>query len=90
MINFEIAEISNNIIMESRDAVIFENIFLLKNNLPRLIKESSSYGLIPSSNVKIDVHHELRRSKKARKAKDFSPEFYSFLLENNPKTYNEL
>nr|KYP31709.1 Retrovirus-related Pol polyprotein from transposon TNT 1-94 [Cajanus cajan] len=71
VINSEVSEISNNIIMESRDVVFFENIFPLKNKLSKPVYNTSSSVLSSSSIVNKDF--EPRISKRIRKAKDFGP-----------------
>nr|KYP58848.1 Retrovirus-related Pol polyprotein from transposon TNT 1-94 [Cajanus cajan] len=87
VINSEVAKISNNIIMESKDVVFLENIFPLKNKLSKPIYDTSS-SVLPSSSI-VNKNFEPGISKRIIKAKDFGPEFYSFLLENDPKTYSE-
>ena len=78
---FDILEIANSTIIESRDVIFFENIFPWKNKLSKPVIESSS---------KIDiVDDHVRKSKRNRRAKDFDVDFYTFLLQNEPQTYNE-
>lgn len=92
--NSEVPEISNNTIIESRDAVFFENIFPMKDKLSRPLNATVSAS---SSGVNIDqcdISHsnepvEPRRSKRHKKAKAFGDDFYTFLLENEPKTHSE-
>ena len=40
-------------------------------------------------NVNKIIQNEPRKSKRKRKAKDFGPDFYSFMLEDDPKTFGE-
>jgi hypothetical protein len=62
--------------------IFFEKNFPLKNKL--------SKPVIKGSYFKIDiVNDHVRKSKRNRKAKDFGVDFYTFLLQNKPKTYNE-
>ena len=104
VINSEVNEISNNTIMESRDVIFFENVFPLKNKMTKTIYDTSTFGLPSGGNVICDgsssvfpssenanksIQNELRKSKRKRKAKDFGPDFYSFMLEDDPKTFGE-
>ncbi|GKA66475.1 ty1-copia retrotransposon protein [Tanacetum coccineum] len=70
-------DIQKNTIMESRNASFFENIF------PCLSKGTGS-----SSN-KRESESRPRRSKRARNEKSFGPDFVSFMVENEPTSYEE-
>ena len=90
--------------MESRDAVFFENVFPLKKKMTKTIYDTSTFGLPSGGNVICDgsssifpssenankiIQNEPRKSKRKRKAKDLCPNFYSFMLEDDPKTFGE-
>jgi len=87
VVNSEVFGISNNIVMESKDVTFFENVFPLKNNLSKPVFDTSCSNLPSCSNANKDIIFEPRRSKRSKKTKDFGSEFYSFLLEDDPKTY---
>ncbi|XP_074290879.1 uncharacterized protein LOC141617597 [Silene latifolia] len=93
-------------IKESRDVVFFENIFPMKTNPePRLPLVSNNVDNASTSAVtNADAVTEPRRSKRARIAKDFGPDFETslaekefldeediraYVLENDPRTYKE-
>ena len=65
----------------------------MKNKLSRPIGECFGSNLdICGDNSSNAINNEpikLRRSKRSRKARDFGDDFYTFLLEDDPKTYNE-
>jgi len=89
VVNSEVSEISNDIIMESRNVTFFENIFTLKNKLSKFVCDTSCSNLSSCSNANKDNVFQPRRSKRSKKVKDFGSEFCSFLLEDDPKTYGK-
>jgi len=54
-----------------------------------VICDGSNYVFPSSEKANTIIQNEPRRSKRKRKAKYSSPNFYSFLLEDDPKTYGE-
>lgn len=93
--NSEVREISNNSIIESRDATFFEHIFPYKTRIPKPVSEIPSTSDNPFSRSsivqgnQIESQTELRRSKRPRKEKNFGDGFYMFLLEGEPTTFKE-
>ena len=100
----KVNEISNNTIMESSDANFFENVFPLKDKMTKIVYDTSNFCLPSNGNVICDgsssvftsrenankiIQNEPRKSKRKRKAKDFGPGFYSFMFEDDPKTFGE-
>ena len=84
---YDIPDIHVNTIIESRNASFFENIFPSKNacngsSLKRIHDTATS-----------DRDHEseeaLRHSKRERTSKSFGPDFLTYLLENEPQSFNE-
>ena len=66
VVNSEISEISNNTIIEARDAVYFENIFPFKSRIPSDPSCTPSTSDIPSSSSPPVTDSEPRRSKRTR------------------------
>ena len=88
----DIPDIHVNTIIESRNASFFENIFPRKNAC------NGSFLKRTHDTVTSDIEHEsindeseeaLRRSKRARTSKSFGPDFLTYLLENEPQSFNE-
>ena len=88
----ENTEIHVNTIIESRNTAFFENVFPCKltqeakrtydaafDNDQRQIEE----------NPEEKVEEEPRRSKRARTEKTFGPDFLTYLLEEEPRTFKE-
>ena len=84
--------------MESRNASFFEYIFPCKTNSNSNVHKRAHETIIEDSqdreqiNIPEDqqvVELEPRRSKRARTEKSFGPDFLTFLLENEPQSYNE-
>jgi hypothetical protein len=71
-----------NTIVETKNAEFFENIYPLK----LLPEESSKQPL--EINFK-DDNEDLRRSKRQRKAISFGSDFYTYLVDNEPKNFYE-
>ena len=96
VINSEISEISNNTLIESRDATFFENVFPFKSRsvpifLPYLSSSSddpstSNIPYIPKDPI---PELELRRSKRGKIEKNFGDGFYTFSVEDIPTSYQE-
>ena len=91
--NSEISEISNNTIMESREATFFEDIFPFKDRIPRLANTPldsvpSSSNLVPQE-IEPGPEIEPRRSKRSRIEKNLGEGFFTFIVEGDPYTYNE-
>ena len=81
MINSEISEISNNTIIEARDAVYFENIFPLKSRIPSGPFITPSTSDIPSSSSAPTDDSEPRRSKRTKTLTSFGEDFFTYLVE---------
>ena len=93
-----IPDIHKNTIVESRNASFFEYVFPCKINSNSIVHKRARETIIEDSqdreqiNVPEDqqvVELEPRRSKRARTEKSFGPDFLTFLLENDPQSYNE-
>ena len=87
-----IPDIHVNIIIESRNASFFENIFSSKNacdgsSLKRTHDTATSD--IDHESVNDESEEALRRSKRARTSKSFGLDFLTYLLENEPQSFNE-
>ncbi|CAL9030102.1 unnamed protein product [Prunus brigantina] len=98
VINSEISEISNNTILESRDATYFEDIFPFKTRIQKQVvdRSRSNNGSDKASTItSLPVVNEVkplaepRRSKRPRVEKSFGDDFYTFLVEGDPTTYRE-
>lgn len=72
--------------MACRDATFFENIFPMKNKMTKQVGENLEEDNL-RSNLDNGIHTEVRRSKRGRIKKDFGPDFYTFLIEDDPKTF---
>ncbi|XP_073152463.1 uncharacterized protein [Henckelia pumila] len=80
-----IPDIHENTIIESRNAAFFENVFPYKEG-----KENSSFKRVhESTNEETHESDEPRRSKRAKIAKTFGPDFLSYAIENDPRTLSE-
>ena len=86
-----VSDISNNNIIESRDVVFLKNIFPMINKFSRPICEQSSSNFVfnKEGSINDQACDECRRSKIRRKNKNFGDDFYTFLFEDDPKTYKE-
>ncbi|GJV25723.1 retrotransposon protein, putative, ty1-copia subclass [Tanacetum coccineum] len=94
-------DIQKNVVMESKNASFFENIFSC------LTKETGSSSRLDDEVVQDKIQRddnnlhderqdqleeeevEPRRSKRARTEKSFGPDFVSFMVENEPTSYQE-
>ena len=72
-----------NSIIETKNFNFFENIFLWKTNGQQQVQR----------NLRIDSSQpsepELRRSKRERKGTSFGDDFYTFLVDDDPRSYKE-
>ena len=82
----EIPDIHVNMIIESRDASFFENIFLYNIVYESIDNNKRSRDTISRSDPMED---EPRRSKRQRTSTSFGPDFLTYLLENEPRTFKE-
>ena len=82
----EIPNIHVNTIIESRDASFFENIFPYNIVYEAIDNNKRSQDTISRSDPMED---ELRRSKRQRTSTSFGPDFLTYLLENEPRTFKE-
>ena len=92
MHKYDIPDIHVNTIIESRNASFFENIFPSKNAC------DESYLKKTHDTATSDINHEsindesreaLRRCKRAMTSKSFGLYFLTYLLENEPQSFNE-
>ena len=88
----DIPDIHVNTIIESRNASFIENIFPSKNtcdgsSLKRTHDTATSD--IDHESINDESEEALRRSKRARTSKSFGPDFLTYLLENEPQSFNE-
>ncbi len=81
----DISDISENTVIESRNAIFFEEIFPCKEGKDG----SSSKRLHDTTNGESQVDREPRCSKRVKTAKSFVPNFLTFIVENDPKTIGE-
>ena len=87
MIKSDINDVSYNSILEARDDSFFEDIFSFKTRIFRsLVCEPPSSRFIK---VKFKIEIELKRSKRNRFEKNFGEEFFTYLVEGDPCTYDE-
>ena len=82
----EIPDIHVNMIIESRDASFFENIFPYNIVYESIDNNKRSRDTISRSDPMED---EPRRSKRQRTSMSFGPDFLTYLLENEPRTFKE-
>ena len=82
----EIPDIHVNTIIESRDASFFENIFPYNIVYESIDNNKRSRDTISRSDPMED---EPRRSKRQRTSTSFGPDFLTYLLENEPRTFKE-
>ncbi|KAL6180044.1 hypothetical protein ACLB2K_046713 [Fragaria x ananassa] len=96
VINSEIEEISNNTIIECRDATYFEDIFPFKSRIQNqtvdIVISNAGKDTASSSNPVVKETkslEEIRRSKRMRKEKNFGEDFVVFHIKGDPATYKE-
>ncbi|KAK3043656.1 hypothetical protein RJ639_000072 [Escallonia herrerae] len=80
----QVDDIHVNTIMETMNAHFFEDVFPYKVAQERSSLERTSMDQDPSQE-----EDEPRRSKRDRTSTSFGPDFLTFLLENEPRTYSE-
>ncbi|KAK3003759.1 hypothetical protein RJ639_018388 [Escallonia herrerae] len=80
----EIDDIHVNTIMETRNAHFFEDVFPHK-----VAQERNSLERTSMDQDSSQEEDEPRRSKGARMSTSFGPDFLTYLLENEPRTYSE-
>lgn len=89
------SDISNNTLIESRDAIFFEDIFPYKSRIStHNFNNAFTSNTLPSSSSPVSNEPEPsevepRRSKRVRIEKKFGDEFFTFLTEDEPSTYTE-
>ena len=89
---YDIPDIHVNTIIESRNASFFENIFPSKNACDEsFLKRTHDIATsdIDHESINDESEEALRRSKRARTSKSFGPYFLTYLLENEPQSFNE-
>ncbi|KAJ9559825.1 hypothetical protein OSB04_004985 [Centaurea solstitialis] len=86
-----IPDIHKNTIMESRNASFFEDVFPCLNK-----EDASALRITPSERNEDHIEEkeeeeeiEPRRSKRARVEKTFGPDFYTYMVEREPQTFQE-
>ena len=89
---YDIPDIHVNTIIESRNASFFENIFPIKNacdgsSLKRTHDTTTSD--IDHESINYESEEALRRSKRAKTSKSFGLDFLTYLLKNEPQSFNE-
>ena len=87
MIKSNISDISYNSILEARDASFFEDIFCFKTKISRSLECELSSSR--SMDLEFETKTELKRSKSMRIEKNFEEEFFTYLVEDDPCTYDE-
>jgi len=91
----EIDDIHENTIIESRNARFFEHIYPLKTSIETSVRKRPRDPDTPEDNVdqrKMNDETEIeepRRSKRQRTSKSFGPDFYTYMIENEPLTYQQ-
>ncbi|KAK3010035.1 hypothetical protein RJ639_010998 [Escallonia herrerae] len=80
----KVDDIHVNTIMETRNAHFFEDMFPYKVAQERSSLERTRMDQEPSQK-----EDEPRRSKRARTSTSFGPDFLTYLLKNEPRTYSE-
>ena len=92
MHKFDIPDIHVNTIIESRNASFFENIFPSKNACDRgSLKRThdTTTSDIDHESINDESEEALRRSKRTRTSKSFDLDFLTYLLKNEPQSFNE-
>ena len=88
----KILDIHKNTIMESRNVLFFEHIFPCKSDEGPSSSKRTYETMNEDSqnqNQEQDVEDEPRRSKRIRIEKYFGPDFLTYLLENEPQSFQE-
>ena len=92
MHKYDITDIHVNTIIELRNASFYENIFPITNacdgsSLKRTHDTTTSD--IDHKSINDESEEALRHIKRARTSKSFGPYFLTYLLENEPQSFNE-
>ncbi|XP_031247862.1 uncharacterized protein LOC116105594 [Pistacia vera] len=78
---------------ELLNSIFFENVFPKKINYEKTLPQNETLESSPQNetlwNSSESSELEIRRSKTVRKAKSFGDDYYVFLTENDPQTYEE-
>ena len=94
----KIPDIHKNTIMESRNASFFEHVFPRKSkasssSLKRTRETNSEHEYSDDEEQEnineLETEDEPRRSKRARVEKSFGPDFLTYLIEDEPRSYSE-
>lgn len=84
-----IDDIHPNTIMESRNAIFFEDVFPFKDAREnRSIKRTCEASSSEEHQLEMD-EPELRRSKRTKTSKTFGPDFLTYLVESEPQRFSE-
>ena len=89
--NSQVNEIDNNTIIEARDAIYFENIFSFKIRINNQINTNNDPNA-SSSRTRLREEEEgiePRRSKRTRVEKNFGEDFFTFLIEDSPTSFED-
>ena len=79
-----------NTIIESRNALFFEDIFPYKKKESNTLQRSFDTTVSSSQNLADkEEEEEHRRSKRARVEKSYDPNFLTYLLKNKPQIFKE-
>lgn len=81
----EIPDINEGMIIESRNAVFFEEIFPCKERK----EPSSNKRTREAISGSLQNDEEPRRSKRTKVIKSFGPDFLTYMIENEPRTIQE-
>lgn len=83
VINSNVSEISNNTIIEARDATFFENIFSFKTNISnKIVGQPSTSQPSSKNNIDMESEIEIRKSKRQRIEKNSGNDFYVYQIED--------
>ena len=85
----EIPDIHRNTIMESRNTSFFEHIFPYKGPSSSMRTYETMNKDSQDQDQEQKVEDELRRSKRIRIEKSFGLDFLTYLLENEPQSFQE-
>lgn len=88
VVNSQINDISNNTMMEARDAVYFEDKFSYKTKTSSQPSSSSSQPA-PEDDSDPEPIAEPRRSKRSRIERNFGDDYFTYLVEGDPNSYAE-
>ncbi|KAJ9556796.1 LOW QUALITY PROTEIN: hypothetical protein OSB04_011410 [Centaurea solstitialis] len=86
--DFKNPEIHKNTIMESRNASYFEDVFPCLNKEEK-VSSSKGKEIVREDEQSEEDEEQPRRSKRARLEKSFGPDFLTYMVESEPKTYRE-